>query len=524
MRLFIFTCLVSFFCLAMTPCVMAQDNAKKDDANAKKADAEPKKAETQNKNAKLSEADVAAFEPLLAKYLNEEDGKPKSEAQEQLLKAMEDYSEKNKVSSPVADVDAWLGMFKRYNAEVYSKKKVYATGRIKTEEFTKSAKGEHYVFEYSLFVPKDYDRTKAWPVLVCLHDEDAKGLGKSYIKKVWQTTKESKALCEQFIILAPHFPERLARKKIKVVVGGKRTSVKTTAKKISWLNNYYLQSIIFSLHEVRKEYNCDPTRIFLEGVGAGGDAALTLAAMTPGRFAGVISRHGKLRDPELLNGLQFTPSMFLMREESKFAKGDGGAFWTKLKEAEAGKDKFTALQLETFPTLGKKKPSLKMLADQSSEPLYDANAKIAEFLTKHSIDPAPKQIRIVSNNRLFRAHAYLRVMDHDIAEGKILDCIAKFDREKNTVELTGSGFSRVNLFLNDSILDLSKPIQVLVNGKQVDARVPDRSASRMLKTFDNANLDYHRAITSLLAVPLFSLEPEKTEKKEDGEKGEKAAK
>ncbi|MFT7620755.1 MAG: hypothetical protein ACI97A_004413 [Planctomycetota bacterium] len=509
MRLFTFTCLAIILSFTLAMPAFGQEEAK--GAN------DTKKAEAgdQVKTAKLTKEDIAAFEPLLIKYLNAEKSDDKINFQGVLLKAMEDYSEKNKVSSPVADVEAWLGMFGRHNAVSLGKRKVYGTGRIKTEEFTLSSKGEHLLYEYSIYVPKDYDPAKSWPVLLCLHDKEAKDLGKSYIKKVWHGTKESKALCDQFIMIVPHIPNKLPRKKVKVVIGGKKTSVKTSSKKIDWFNSYHLRSMVLPLHELRKTYNCDPTRIFIEGVGEGADAALALAAMTPGRFAGVIARHGKLRDPKLIKGLQFTPTLFMMRDGGIFSEGAGAESWKMIEEESKGETKYTSLQVETFPTLGKnKKPTLKMLANQATDPILEANGMIAEFLTKHSMDPAPKEIRITSNNRIFRSHALLKVTEHDIAEGKILDCRAKFDREKNTVELTGENFYRVSLFLNDTVLDLSKPIQILVNGRQVDARVPDRSAKRMLRTFDKSRTDFHRALTSLIVVPRFSLEAEKKDDKE----------
>ena len=55
------------------------------------------------------------------------------------------------------------------------------------------------------------------------------------------------------------------------------------------------------------------------------------------------------------------------------------------------------------------------------------------------------------------------------------------DKEKNSVIMTGNNFYSFTLFLNDSILDLDKPIEVVVNGKVADRRTVVRSFSDMLK-------------------------------------------
>ncbi len=509
MRRFICPLILAFFCCVAALPTFAQNEESKEETKA------PNKA-------KLSQEDIAYFEPLLRAYLDAEGRADIAEAKASILQAMDDYAEKNKVSSPVADYQAWVDMFGRYNKETFTRKKVYATGRIKTEQFVLSRNGDHYLYEYSVFVPRDYDPAKSWPVLLCLHDKEAKGLGKGYIQKVWQGTKESKLLCENFIIIVPHIPKKLLKKKIKVTIAGKKTSVKSTVKRLDWFNSYHLWAMVLPLVEMRKNYNCDPTRIFIEGVGDGADAALSLAAMMPGRFAGVIARHGKLRTPRLLTGLQHTPTLILAREEGKFAKGPGKEFLEIANEATKGDVQYDSLEVVKFPSLGKKKISLKKLANQKVDPILEANEQIATYLTKHVLDPNPKKVRITSNNRVFRLHPLLKVTEHDIAAGNILDCIATFDKEKNTVELTGENFYGVSLFISDAVLDLSKPVQVLVNGRQVDARIPDRNAAKMLSTFRNAKTDFHRAMTCNIVVPRFTLEVEEDEKKEGEKKaGEK---
>ncbi len=492
-------------------------------SKAQEANAEDKKAANvpAPEVAKLSKEDIAKFEPMLGEYLDAKNSGESKLKLSALVKALEDYSEEKKVSSPVADVKAWADMFGRYNQASFAKRKVYATGRIKTELFRLFRNGEHYAYEYSFYVPKDYDPNKSWPVLLCLHDKGAKNLGVGYIRKLWQN-KEYKALCEKFIIIAPHLPAKLPKRKMKIKVGKKSRRIMTSSKRLKWFNNYHLLSILMPLYEIRKSYNCDPTRIFIEGVGEGADAAVTLAAVSSGKFAGVISRHGKLREPRLMTGLQHTPSLFLMREGGPFSKGSGKEFIDLVKAASNGETKYDSLQVEVVPKLGGKKLPLRMYAYQATDPLMDANPKVAEFIGKHVLNPYPKTVRITTNTSVFKSHGLIKITADDIAAGEIVDCVAKFDREKNTVELTGSHFFKVTLFLNDLVLDLSKPVQVLVNGKIVDARVPVRDPAFMFRTFNRSKTDFHLTMTALIRVPEFNWKEEK--KPDDAKKGEEEGK
>ncbi len=483
--------------------VQAQGNSSQDAAPEKKA--------------KLSDEDLAFFEPLLTSYMDTTRGTPEEEAaMEALLKAMEEYSERNKVSTPVADDQAWGRLFKRYIDAAYRKKKSSGAGRVKTETYILPRKGEYYGFEYSVLVPKSYDASRSWPLLISLHDAGAKDLGKGYIKKVWQGTKESKALCENFIILAPHLPDRLASRKVKLKKNGKTRRITTSTARVKWFNTYQLLSVFMPLIEVRRNFNVDPTRIFVEGVGEGADLAVTLAAVSSGKFAGLISRHGRLHDEELVVGLQHTPSLFFVREDGAFAKSSKGRKFIELLDSlKNGDTSYDSLIVEKLPPAGKKKLPSKLMANQNTDPMLEVNARVAAFMKEHTLSLTPKEIRITSNHVAFRSHAFLKVTAHDIAAGQLLDCIARFDREKNTVELTGKNFFGVSLFLNDSVLDLSRPVQVLVNGKVVEARVPDRSPSRMLSWFHKTPTDYHLVRTSLLVVPRFTLDEEKKEGEEE---------
>ena len=473
-------------------------------------------------NAVLTEEDVAKFEPMLTTFLGEEDPGKLREARVALLGAMDRYAESKKVSTPAADDAKWRDMLGRYHKAYFTKKRAFATGRLKTEMLTLDRNGEHFAIEYSIHVPKSYDGSKSWPVLLCLHD-DGKKLGKNYLQKVW-LTREHKDLVDKFILVAPHIPEKLLKKKIKIKVNNKSKRVETSPKRVKWFERYHLWSMVLPLYEVRKEYNCDPTRIFVEGVGKGGDAALTLAAMSPGRFAGVISRHGRFKDSELVAGLTGCPTLVIKRAGGRLDKGSGQEFWKSL-EAAAQDGTMPGLVLEALPA-PEGKLKMKDMAGQETDPVLVANSKVAAFIADNALEAYPKEVRVVSNHRAFRSHPLVKVVRHDILQGKLLDCQVRFDREKNRIELTGSAFYKVSFFLNDSILDLGKPVEILVNGKLVDARVPDRDPEHMLKSMKSGWLSPHQVFTSVLTTSSFTLEPEEkkegedAEKKEGGESGE----
>jgi predicted peptidase len=130
-------------------------------------------------------------------------------------------------------------------------------------------------WEYVVFVPHDYDGTKAYPVILYLHGA---GATKSYkFKEVRLPTEYGigPAIRQQektfpFIVVFPR-------------AEGYR------APDFTWgADSPNGRRALAILDEVMRTYKTDPERVYLTGLSMGGEGAWSLAAAHPGRWAAIV--------------------------------------------------------------------------------------------------------------------------------------------------------------------------------------------------------------------------------------------
>lgn len=448
----------------------------------------------------LSAEEMGALAPLLETLLSD----PKDRSAFEKLDGEIAKFETEKGWSPLGDPEAWRKAFEQHFYEGIKKDRVSGTGRPQEDVVLVEVKGELFAFEYSYIVPRGYDHEKRWPVLLCLHDEGSDG--DSYLRKLWQAAKEDKELCEGFILVAPNIREKTLDKKYR--------EGKSVERRIQWLDVNYLRSVLLPLNEIRKRFHCDPEKIFIEGVGTGADAALELAALAPGRFAGVIDRHGVLRDEKILPGLQGTNLLVVSRAEGPNydKKAKQQPFFEVLKKAkEDGQIDFELAEAEKVDRL-----TAKQKADQDTDPVLEQNAAVADFIGRVKLDPYPARVRIVNGPNGFKSHPLVKITSHEVTEDNYLDFSLRFDRAKNRIEVTGKAFFKFTVFLNDQILDLDRPIEVSINGVTLENRTATRSTKQMVSDMVGQPVNYHQVLPGLLLVEV----PDEQVKEEpkDGEK------
>ena len=98
---------------------------------------------------------------------------------------------------------------------------------------------------------------------------------------------------------------------------------------------------------------------------------------------------------------------------------------------------------------------------------------IIKWLFKHKRDPYPKMI-VWEPSRDYKS-LFWWIKNR----GGISQIVAKYDKSKNEITIDGpsSGFS---IYLNDKMMDLNKPIRVLINGKEAYNDYANFSAAAML--------------------------------------------
>lgn len=423
------------------------------------------------------------------------------------------FEKEKKVGSLLADDAAWLNLFTMsYSDRIKTGKEKSPAGKgtIKEEFEEVNIDGEYVRCEYAYSLPNAYTSDKAWPVLLCLHDKGCP-TAKDYLKNMWDDDKESKDIRENFIIVAPTLhkitPDGPSKRE-----KGKKLAVKH----VGWFDKVHMHQITVPIREMRKRFNCDPARLYVEGVGLGGQTALKFTEYYGLPWiAGVVLRNAQPKDLALIGGLRDKPVLFLYREGGIVDSGEPKKFWDDLKSV-ATKEAITTFSYVTKPAL--EKPTPKQMAMQPTEPVKEGNKDVWDFLQSKVLAPYPKQFRLVSNSPLFRRGAIVLLDKLDLESGPA-DCNIVIERETNTVRVSSANFYAFTLFLNDTLVDLDKPVEVFVNGNLAAKKKVERSMSIMLDDMQKNYLVPLRIVTAKLSVDVPAAGGATAESKPaDGEK------
>lgn len=485
--------------------------------------------------AKLAPADVEKLAPLYEKAMSSysEDAADGGTAEITALKeAIDAYEAKNGVGSALADVDAWTAMFQSWYRSSFGKEP-NGLGRVQKETIGYFHQSDVFLIEYAWYAPRNYDSSKAYPAILCFHDEGSSG--DEYLDKVWLGDKDSKALAEDFILIAPTIGKKTA--------SGKWEKQKATEEDYRWFNLRHLNAMIRPLKDVQAKLNVDPERIFVEGTGTGASIALQLGVLYGiESFAGIVARQGVLREPALVEGLENTPTLIVhrppMARDEKEQQGRLGAHaeFRKLVEekvsdvrteedrqdarsgpsAEGEQDaaapqatdaRFGTVTFHELPPPEKMTPKIE--AGQAVEPVIDANPRIAAFYAQHRAIAYPERMHVVVNDRAFLSNSWFRISGHDAFSDdlKVLDALVEVDRENNTIKVTGKNLTKLALFLNDAIVDLDAPVKVTVNGIDAAHATLPRSLNTMLKYMYAKRLNTNRIVTAVTTVDVPEPEP-----------------
>ena len=178
---------------------------------------------------------------------------------------------------------------------------VYAL--FQEKEFTDS-KGT--VLPYELYVPTNYDASKKYPVVFALHGSGQRTQPLDMLLKRYQMAtiwaKDSEAGHNECIVLAPQCTVEDANLENWTTLMANRAGEAEDA----FAPMPQLDAAYELLQEVLGEYSCDPDRVYMTGLSAGGYATFTLAEMYPETFA-AIAPDASGANPEGIEALKGIP-------------------------------------------------------------------------------------------------------------------------------------------------------------------------------------------------------------------------
>jgi len=321
----------------------------------------------------------------------------------------------------------------------------------------------------TLFVPEKYDPESRWPLILALHP--AGGTGENYVH-AWTRFEQA----HSYFVLAPTSPPG-------------RVESHT-----GWDEQATRQIVSRVLRDVRENFNIDPNRVYVDGASMGGIATWHYGLATPDLFAGLVCRAGAV-NPD---------SRFIL----------ANAFALPVYIIHGLKD--TIIPLEAI------KPVRDELVQMGYDVTYrldtkaghggfaDETPKIIEWLSNRARDPYPRQVRFrltsLANPRSYWLQAEVLadtiydpnkpVVIPKIAgkplQGELRDNylrslmrtgVGKLDGklDGNRITVSTRHVIGYTVLLDDRIVDLDKPVQVITNGKQSFSGKVGRDVQFMLE-------------------------------------------
>ena len=219
----------------------------------------------------------------------------------------------------------------------------------------------------------------------------------------------------------------------------------------------------------KSNFAVDMNRVFLAGTGKGFAAAAATAASFPQCFAGVIGK-GEIPDMPAVN---FRNIPTLLVSPSEGAK----KFEAAIEGMEYGN---CTLNPEGGP------------------------ADTKAFLEEHARVSYPLELTFSPFCNISTGTQWITVEGFQVEPGAAADerpvLNAKADRSANTVTIDAKKISKVTVYLNDSLVDMERPVKFLVNGTELEQSL-SRNKRMMLDQAFNSG-DWGRVFTAKLDLPV----------------------
>ncbi len=289
---------------------------------------------------------------------------------------------------------------------------------------------------YGLYVPHAYDPTKAFPLVVCLHG--AGFTGDQYLQR-WAAR-----LGDSYILACP------------------------TLSMGAWWSRHGEELALATIRAVQARYHIDPDRIYLTGMSNGGIGAWIIGMHHAPRFAAVAPMAGGIDEvlfPFLINLRQTSlyvihgakdrvMPVWLSRNITNALAQLGVAFVYREHEwshPHAGGHFFPRQEL----------PALVEWFGKQRRERYPKTITVVRDAS-HLMDFG--WVRIDSTDRIAMFSEQLIDRQDDLMKDRVYARLDVQSLERNRIDVTASRVRRYTLFLNDALVDFSRPLTVVTNG------------------------------------------------------------
>lgn len=292
---------------------------------------------------------------------------------------------------------------------------------------------------YGLYIPPNYDSTRAYPLIVCLHGAGFDG--DSYLDR-WKPR-----LGNRYILVCPTF-----------VFG-------------AWWTRDAEELVLSVIKTIMKKYHVDPDRVFLTGMSNGAIGTYLIGLNHADRFAALIPMAGALPDPllPLLDNAQTTP-FYLIH----------GAM-DEVIPSQYSRTVENYLLKRGYSVIYHEHQRVHPLAGGHFFPGEELPALI-DWLEKIQRVAFPQTITVVKDRDHTGRTYWIRIEEIDTEAGSFW--ASETDPEetqrlkkgmygriearilsKNLLEIRTRHVRRFTVLLNDSLVDLNQPVRIVTNGE-----------------------------------------------------------
>ncbi len=271
---------------------------------------------------------------------------------------------------------------------------------------------------YAFRLPRDYDPERAYPLLLAIPGENE--LPADHLRQSWSLRE----LQEQVILVSPAMPARTEDWGC-VMVQGRAGG---------------LSHVLTALRIAGERFAVDPERVYVAGYGKAVPAAVAAGNLGPQRFAGVIGRAGDA-GPLSPDNFRNLPTFFAG------AAGEARAFGEAARAAGHDNSRFEAGASE---------------------------ADLWAWMGALARRAHPERVVLVTGDP-FPTRAHWLQVNPSEPGGR---ATATLERGANVLRIETRGVAQVTVYLNDALLDLARPVRVILDGEEREQVVP-----RSLATF-----------------------------------------
>lgn len=399
--------------------------------------------------------DVGAY----FKALEEDDRKAAFESLEKLRDAADKLAKRSKVDDLLRFPGDWEQILERGKAEARELKSAAGKGFVR------------HVYEWDgtrvvcmVSVPASYGKGEALsPAILAL--KPLLGMSGEMLEKevAALATRAYGSLLESTLVVVPLGPERTVERR-----------TESSEVEGSWLTDEGVKCMFYGLRVLIERVRYDRSRLVIDGWKDAGLDAVRVACSFPSWFAGVINRSGEVGDEQVLYvNLGGCPLLYV----------DGGsdARGADLAALRASCDGRTELEV---------------LEDEASAlALGEAGqASLAAWVGSRQRDLAPARLTYHLGDLRFQAVAWLtagqinRRVTAKPGDADFPSMSAEIERESNTIRIRTVNVTELHVYLNDALVDLSKPVTIEVNGKPALKRAFNRDLNFLLENrfFNNS--------------------------------------